>query len=226
MTAPTGVALAGAGADRDDPVVFARGIGVTYGRRAVLDGVDVTLRRGDAMALTGRSGSGKTTLMLVLAGLLAPTAGSVTWPRLPKAVPAGMYVPQAPSLIAELTALENVLLALRLRGDPPAESREAAAEQLGTLGLQGAADALPAELSTGMQQRVALARALVTRPALLLADEPTGALDHATGAHTLAVLREAAASTGAALVIATHDPEVAEQLPRMLSLDTGLHSTS
>jgi ABC-type lipoprotein export system ATPase subunit len=130
-------------------------------------------------------------------------------------------VPQAPSLVPELTALENASLGLRIRGTAPAEALAMAADQLAALGLADATDRLPAELSGGMQQRTALARALVTAPELLLVDEPTGALDRQTAQTVMRVLREACAAESTALVVATHDPEVAALFERRLVLHDG-----
>ncbi len=191
---------------------------VDYDARRVLDHVNLTLEPATRTALTGRSGSGKTSLLLVLAGLLDPTSGRFVRHVADADV---VYVPQAPSLIPELTALENTALALRLRGVTPAQAIEQARHELILFGLGDSVDALPAELSGGMQQRVALARATVVQPRLLLADEPTGALDRATGTHVLTVLMEQAALRDSALLIATHDLEVAAALPLRLSVREG-----
>jgi ABC-type lipoprotein export system ATPase subunit len=197
-------------------IVSARGIGVVFAGRAVLDGFSVDLGEGERCALTGRSGSGKTTLLLVLAGLLKPAAGTVDV-RVERAEV--VYVPQAPSLVPELTAAQNASLGLRIRGVAPDVAQQRGCEQLRALGLEhDADDALPAELSGGMQQRVALARALAVAPRLLLADEPTGALDQATGARTVEVLNEYAARSGATVVVATHDLQVAARFPRQLAI--------
>jgi putative ABC transport system ATP-binding protein len=198
-------------------IVSATGIRVVFSGRVVLDRVSLSLADGDRCALIGRSGSGKTSLLLVLAGLLRPEAGTVDR----RVAPASMvYVPQAPSLIPELTALQNATIGLRIRGMAPRLASEQAREQLRALGLADVDDALPAELSGGMQQRVALARALAVAPRLLLADEPTGSLDQATGAHTVDVLLEYAARTDAAVVVATHDPHVAARLDRTVALES------
>jgi len=189
---------------------------VRYGRRTVLDRVSLRVQAADVCAVTGRSGSGKTTLLLALAGLLRAAAGSV-------AVAAGVdvvYVPQAPSLVPELTAMENVVLAMRLRGAEPAAAANRAVRELSALDLTDARDALPHELSGGMAQRVALARALAVDPTVLLVDEPTGALDRATGAKVLRLLC-GRVSTDCALLVATHDPEVGAALGRGLRIDDG-----
>jgi ABC-type lipoprotein export system ATPase subunit len=196
-------------------IVSAHGIRVTFAGRTVLDGFSVELGEGERCALTGRSGSGKTTLLLVLAGLLKPSAGTVDV-RVERADV--VYVPQAPSLVPELTAAQNASLGLRIRGVAPHIAQQRGCEQLRALGLDDVDDALPAELSGGMQQRVALARALAIAPRLLLADEPTGALDQATGARTVVVLNEYAARSGATVVVATHDRKVAARFPRQLAI--------
>ena len=186
---------------------------VAFAGRVVFDGFSLELAQGDLCALTGRSGSGKTTLLLVLAGLLTPTSGVVDLRLQRDEV---VYVPQAPSLVPELTAVQNASLGLRVRGVAPGRAEERGREQLRALGLDDADDALPSELSGGMQQRVALARALAVEPRLLLADEPTGALDQATGSRVVDVLIEQAARTAATVVVATHDRHVAARFPRAL----------
>jgi ABC-type lipoprotein export system ATPase subunit len=196
-------------------ILSASAITVAFAGRVVLDGFSVQLDEGDQCAVTGRSGSGKTTLLLVLAGLLKPTSGLVDL-RLPR--DQVVYVPQAPSLVAELTAAQNASLGLRVRGIAPGAAEARGREQLRALGLGDADDALPADLSGGMQQRVALARALAVEPRLLLADEPTGALDQATGARTVEVLKAHAARTGAAVVVATHDLQVASRFHRQVAI--------
>ena len=138
-------------------------------------------RRRGRYALTGRSGSGKTTLLLVLAICSRRRPARSNRGSAPTDI---VYVPQAPSLVPELSALQNATLGLRIRGVKPAEARDRARARLTQLGVADADDALPAELSGGMQQRVALARALAVEPRLLLADEPTGALDQTTGRNT------------------------------------------
>jgi ABC-type lipoprotein export system ATPase subunit len=196
----------------------ASGITVEYDGRRVLDDVDLAIQSGGHYAVTGRSGSGKTTLLLVLAGLLAPTRGTVVLGGDLRDI---VYVPQAPSLINELSAVDNVAIALRVRGINPTESIERAKEVLQQLGVGEALDAVPAELSGGMQQRVALARGLVVQPRLLLADEPTGTLDRQNGEHVLDVLRVASEQHGTALVVATHDADVAARFPNQVSITDG-----
>lgn len=200
-------------------ILDAHDLSLSYGTRTILRDFSLHLDAGEQCALTGRSGSGKTTLLLVLAGLLRPASGTLTWDVPSREI---LYVPQAPSLVPELTAVQNASLGLRVRGVPPAAAEAAARIQLRTLGLHDADQALPAQLSGGMQQRVALARALAVEPALLLADEPTGALDQNTAAMTVDALKAYAARTGGALIVATHDPHVASQFPRQLTLNAPL----
>ncbi len=199
-------------------VVAARDLSIAYGGLTVLDQVDVDIPVPGEVVISGRSGSGKTSLLLVLAGLVAPSGGTVEWPRLDpdQAQRRGQIamVFQAPSLIPELTAGENVCLPLRLRGWAVEAAAEAAAEALGRVGLDEAhSQVLPSEMSGGEQQRVSVARAIATRPQLLLADEPTGALDRDNAVLVVSALREAVRRDGASLVVATHDEDVADVFP-------------
>jgi ABC-type lipoprotein export system ATPase subunit len=173
----------------------------------------------------GASGSGKTTLLHLLAGLDTPTVGTITWPAIgsraelrpgPVAV-----VFQGPSLLPSLDVLENVALPLLLRGLDTVTARNCALEALGSLGLEPMANKLPEELSGGQAQRIAVARVLADRPQLILADEPTGQLDHATGNEVISALLRAAELTGAALVVNTHDPLIANQFPIQWSMKAG-----
>lgn len=196
-------------------ILFATGVSVSFGGRTVLENISLTMAAGEQYALTGRSGSGKTTMLLVLAGLLPPTAGSIDLRLPPTEI---IYVPQAPSLVPELTALQNATLGLRVRGVAPRPAEDQARTHLAALGLDDVDEALPADLSGGMQQRVALARAFAVRPRLLLADEPTAALDQETGARTIGALTGRATDTGTALVVATHDPAVAAHFPAQVAI--------
>ncbi len=200
-------------------ILRAHDLSISFAGRVILSDFNLQLAEGDQCALTGRSGSGKTTLLLLLAGLLRPTSGTVDLQLTPREV---IYVPQAPSLVPELSALQNASLGLRIRGVDPAEAQDRGRDQLRALDLTDADDALPAELSGGMQQRVALARALAISPPLLLADEPTGALDQTTGSRVIDVLKEHAARTHATVIVATHDPDVAARFPRRLVIDKEL----
>jgi putative ABC transport system ATP-binding protein len=191
-----------------------------------LDGVTCEVRAGELIAVTGPSGSGKSTLLHLLAGLDRPTSGSLSWPALGLASalrPASVAVVfQGPSLLPPLDTLENVGLPLLLMGASEADARQQALHALERVGAADLADRLPEELSGGQAQRAAVARALAGRPRLLLADEPTGQLDHAAGGQVIALLIEAARSLGAALVISTHDARVAGELPVRWRMRHGL----
>jgi ABC-type lipoprotein export system ATPase subunit len=194
----------------------------TFGKgpRAVvaLQATTCEIVAGERIALTGPSGSGKSTLLHLLAGLDDPSLGTISWPVIgPRDTlrPGRVGVVfQGPSLLPPLTVAENVALPLLLAGRTEERAREGARAALERLGLAELSDKLPEEISGGQAQRVAVARALTGAPLLLLADEPTGQLDHETAAEVVDVLEEAARHSGAALVVATHDPEVAERLPQ------------
>ncbi|WP_027364557.1 ABC transporter ATP-binding protein [Desulfotruncus alcoholivorax] len=188
------------------------------GKMSVQALVDATglVRPGDRIALVGPSGSGKSTLLQLMAGLDKPTDGEITWPvldelsgLLPRQV---SVVFQMPSLLPPLSVLENVELPMLLGDASVEEARQTAREMLDIFNLHELADKLPEELSGGQAQRVAMARALACRPQLLLADEPTGQLDRHTARHMFDVLFNFLQGSGTALVVATHDPAVAERL--------------
>jgi putative ABC transport system ATP-binding protein len=204
----------------DLPLVRTHEAGHTYGvgPRAVVavHGVTCEVRRGDRIAVTGPSGSGKSTLLYMLGGLERPTSGAVEWPAfgappVGRPTDAGM-VYQGPSLIPALDVAENVGFPLVLAGVTDAVARDVALRALRAVGIASMAEKLPDELSGGQAQRVAIARVLATEPQLILADEPTGQLDHVTGTQVIDALLEAADKIGAALVISTHDPAVARRL--------------
>ena len=181
------------------------------------------------IALMGSSGSGKSTLLHLMAGLDDPTLGEVTWPAIGdrsalRPGPLAMVF-QGPSLLPPLTVVENVALPLTLGGTPAAEARLLAIAALDRLGLADLADKLPEEISGGQAQRVAVARALAGEPRLILADEPTGQLDRASGAAVMDVLIAAADHSGAALVVTTHDPTVADRLPERWEMSDGRLTT-
>ncbi|MEU9554260.1 ABC transporter ATP-binding protein [Streptomyces fumanus] len=211
-----------------------RGVRRQYGRGTgavhALAGVDLALPRGTFTAVMGPSGSGKSTFLQCAAGLDRPTAGSV---RLGGTEITGMteneltelrrsrvgFVFQAFNLLPSLTVEQNVLLPMRLAGERQDPRR--AAEVLARVGLAGKERRRPAELSGGQQQRVAVARALVTRPDVVFADEPTGALDTGTAAEVLGLLRQAVDTLGATVVMVTHDPVAAAWADRVLFLADG-----
>jgi len=187
------------------------------GRNAVvaLHQATCSISAGQQIAMVGPSGSGKSTLLHLLAGLDAPTAGTIEWPALAGAPlrPGPVAVVfQAPSLLPPLDVTENVALPLLLAGEDQKGATAAARSALAVLGLDGIGAHLPDEISGGQAQRVAVARALAGRPRLLLADEPTGQLDRATAVAVVDALIEAAHRSGAALVVATHDLDVASRL--------------
>ena len=181
-----------------------------------LDSATCRVSPGDHVALVGPSGSGKSTLLHLMGGLDSPTTGQVSWPGLgkretlrPEKV---AFVFQTPSLLAPLTVVENVELPLLLGRTGAKDARRAALDALERIELDTIADKLPEELSGGQTQRVAVARALAYRPRLILADEPTGQLDHPTAKHLFDVWLASLEGTETALVIATHDTTVARRM--------------
>jgi ABC-type lipoprotein export system ATPase subunit len=203
----------------EQSLVVCSSVSRTFGRGslavAAVREVSVTVCPRMLVALTGPSGSGKSTLLHLMAGLESPSGGSISWPGIGGS-PTGRagvvgLVFQGPSLVPALDVLENVTLPLLLAGADEADAIGRARAALERLNVQGLAAKLPEEISGGQAQRVAVARVLASRPRLILADEPTGQLDHETGAHVVEVLLETAAELGAALVVTTHDPAVAER---------------
>jgi ABC-type lipoprotein export system ATPase subunit len=220
------------------PVVVANGVTRTYRPTgspvtAVQDATWV-LEQGMQVALTGPSGSGKSTLLYLIAAFDTPTSGTISWPALVK----DMYghpqhvgvVFQGASLIATLDVNENIALPLLFAGVGESEAGRRAARAAAQLSIADVATKLPQELSGGQAQRVAIARAVAAEPALILADEPTGKLDQHSAAAVIDVLLHASTRTGAALVVATHDPRVADRLRHRWTmcdgrLDTGAGPT-
>ena len=202
-----------------------------------LDCRALSVGSGVSVAVTGRSGSGKSTLIGVLAGLTVPTAGSVTIgeteittlsesARTAFRKSAIGVVYQTDNLLPFLTVTENVLLQLSLSAagassTDPAEAATRVQELLTLLGLGDLGDRLPDELSGGQRQRAAVARAVVHRPSLVLADEPTGALDEANARSVIELLAQLQQDLGATLVVVTHDPMVAARMQRIVHLEDG-----
>lgn len=204
----------------DEPLVALEKVSRYYRRGsaelAALEDVTCQIETNTKVAVVGPSGSGKSTLLHLIAGLDSPTSGVVRWPGLGSRIELRpdqiSLVFQMPCLLPTLTVVENVELCWLLSKRSEAEARPAARQILERLGLSSISNKLPAELSGGQMQRVAAARALVCQPRLILADEPTGQLDRSTAARLVEVLIESAADYGAALIVATHDLEVADRM--------------
>lgn len=200
------------------------------GTLTILRDIDFALGRGQTCAIVGSSGSGKSTLLSIIAGLDTPSRGTVRLDgqnlfTLDEDQRASLraqrlgFVFQSFQLMGNLTALENVMLPLELAGRR--DARVLATDMLERVGLGARLGHYPRVLSGGEQQRVALARAFVVRPALLLADEPTGSLDFATGAHIMALMFELNRELGTTLVLVTHDLALAQQCERTLTIASG-----
>ncbi|WP_291273023.1 ABC transporter ATP-binding protein [Geothrix sp.] len=213
-------------------VLRARGVGKRFGPRWVLRSLDFDLAEGERVALLGPSGCGKTTFLNLLGGLDRPDAGAILLDGEPLhlATPERLAdlrrsrlgtVFQFFHLIPTLTAEENLELPLRMLKWPEARIRARCAELIRAVGLASRAQAWPAELSGGEMQRVAVARALAARPAVLLADEPTGNLDRASGEAVLSLLAELTEQEGSALVMVTHSEAAAGICHRVLRMEDG-----
>jgi putative ABC transport system ATP-binding protein len=196
----------------------------------ILQGVSFSLAAGESVAIVGASGSGKSTLLSIVAGLDTPTSGEVKIAGVNffaldedgRAALRGKqmgFVFQSFQLLPHMTALENVMLPLELRAD--SDAKGAAIEMLKRVGLGERLQHYPKVLSGGEQQRVALARAFVVRPAILLADEPTGSLDHTTGQQVMDLMFELNRERGTALLLVTHDAKIAASCSRQLTMVAG-----
>jgi putative ABC transport system ATP-binding protein len=218
------------------PLLSASGLVKSYGPTRALDGVSLDVRAGEAVAIMGASGSGKTTLLHVLAGILPADAGAVTLHA--RSGPIRIdglgerersrlrreefgFVFQQGLLLPELTAVENVALPLLLTGHGREAAEAHAARWLGALGLAGLEGRRIGQLSGGQAQRVAIARAQATGARIVFADEPTGALDSATSADVMTALLDSTLHQGHALVLVTHDPQVAARCSRTVRMRDG-----
>ena len=198
----------------------------------ILSGTDLALARGETVAVVGASGTGKSTLLHILAGLDTPQQGDITLcgENLNRASDSRRtrlrnrhmgFVYQFHHLLPEFSAVENVAMPLLIRGDKPAKAYQQAGELLAAVGLGERLKHRPGELSGGERQRAAIARALVNRPDCLLADEPTGNLDRRNARHVLDMMLELQAELDTALVVVTHDDELAQRFGRVLVMQDG-----
>ncbi|HHQ4913888.1 ABC transporter ATP-binding protein [Aeromonas veronii] len=216
------------------PIIVVKGLGksVRLGQESltILEGIDLQVNSGETVALVGASGSGKSTLLGLLAGLDLPSQGEIeilgkSLGELDEEGRARLraeqigFVFQSFLLLPTMTALENVMLPAELRGERDCEPR--ARELLAAVGLGERLHHLPPRLSGGEQQRVAIARAFMTRPSLLLADEPTGNLDSKTGEKVIELLFELNRKHGTTLVVVTHDHQLAERCQRQVVMTAG-----
>ena len=224
----------------DSGVLLCRGVTRHFregpARIEVLKGIDLAIARGERLAIVGASGAGKSTLLQLMGGLDEPTAGTVhilgedvneldevARGRLRNRAVGFVY--QFHHLLPEFTALENVAMPLLVTRAPTALARERATKLLDRVGLGERLTHKPGELSGGERQRAAVARALITNPALVLADEPTGNLDKRTGDRVFELMLELNTELGTSLVVVTHDPGIAARMERVITLTDGrLHA--
>jgi putative ABC transport system ATP-binding protein len=215
-----------------EPLLTATNVVKSFGATKALDGASMSVQAGEIVAVMGPSGSGKSTLLHCIAGIITPEEGTVVYdgkelsamPDMPRSALRRTdfgFVFQFGQLVPELTCLENVALPLRLGGVRRKEAEATARDWLGRLEVGEHASKRPGEVSGGQGQRVAVARALVTRPKVIFADEPTGALDSLNGEHVMRLLMGAAKETGAAVILVTHEARVAAYSDREVIVRDG-----
>ena len=218
---------AGAGA-----ILCADHLAFSYGRTPALRGASISISRGEIVALVGPSGSGKSTMLYCLAGLTQPDSGTVLFEgrditRMSDAERTELrrtsfgFVLQFGHLVPDLTLTQNVSLPLMLRGTSRARAEKEARTSLEALGLTEELDRCPEEVSGGQRQRAAVARALIGKPAMVFADEPTGALDTANGDRVMSLLTRGARTLGTSVVLVTHDPSRLDAVDRIVHLRDG-----
>jgi len=222
----------------DNRALTGRALVKNFGNVHALAGVDIDIPSGQALAIMGPSGSGKSTLLHCLSGILTPTSGEIclggqSVSGLSDKIRSRLrlkhfgFVFQDGQLVPELPANENVALPLMLSDAPRRTAISAADDWLRRLGLEDEANRRPGEMSGGQAQRVAIARALAASPAVVFADEPTGALDQATGHEVMQLLTTTCRMSGATLVVVTHDPQVAAWCERLVEIRDGrIHADS
>lgn len=218
------------------PLIDVNNLDFTYGagelRRQVLRQVKLSIDAGEIVIMTGPSGSGKTTLLTILGGLRLATSGSVLvlgYELVNSEESARMsvrrqtgYIFQQHNLLWPLTAAQNVCMALELgNGSSESERRSQATQMLADVGLENRVDYRPSQLSGGQRQRVSIARALVTRPKLVLADEPTASLDKSSGHEAVEILRRLAKEFGSTILLVTHDYRILDVADRVITLEDG-----
>lgn len=205
----------------------------SFGATRVLEGISLTVQPGETVSIMGPSGSGKSTLLHCMSGVLQPTGGDVQFgdqrlnelndnARSTLRLKSFGFVFQDSQLLPELTALDNIALPLMLNGTSRQSARSTAENLLDQLGLGELADKRPAQVSGGQAQRISIARALSTDPSVIFADEPTGALDQATGQEVMQLLTAIVSRIGATLIVVTHDPNVAAWLDRRIEIRDGI----
>ena len=210
------------------PILEIENLKYAYGKQPVLRGISIQLEQGKMYAILGPSGCGKTTLLSLLGGLDSPASGQILYQG-EDIAKTGLanhrrshvaFIFQGYNLLQDLDALDNVILPLIYRGTSIFEREELAMDALARVGMDGRAHHRPSQMSGGQQQRVAIARAIATHPPIIMADEPTGALDSKTGRHVLGILQQLYRE-GTTILLITHDDGIAATAPRVVRLSDG-----